>query len=254
MQPFSRRGFLRSFALGGLTLPAWFPRVAFSEAPSNQRDVLVCLFLRGGADALNVVVPFGDDDYYRSRPKLAFRPPGSSADAALDLDGFFGFHPLLAPLKELYDDGVLAVVHAIGSPDRTHSHFDAMDFMERGTPGSKSIPTGWIGRHLASLDTGNGSPFRAVGMGSILQFSLRGPVQATALRSIADSISRACRDRTPASRASRPPSPPSTPAMHGSTSRRSRPWRRSPLWLRPTPAPMRRATAPAIRKASSAWP
>jgi uncharacterized protein (DUF1501 family) len=186
MQPFTRRGFLRSLGLGGLTLPAWFPRVAFSAAPSPERDVLVCVFLRGGADALNVVVPYGEDEYFTGRPRLAFRPPGSGPYAVLDLDGFFGFHPFLAPLKELYDDGVLAVVHAAGSPDRTHSHFDAQDFMERGTPGSKSVPTGWLGRHLASLDTGNDSPFRAVGLGSILQFSLRGPVRATALRSIAD--------------------------------------------------------------------
>ncbi|HEX7183700.1 MAG TPA: DUF1501 domain-containing protein [Thermoanaerobaculia bacterium] len=184
MNTFSRRGFLRSVGLGGLTLPAWFPRVAFSAAPSSERDVLVCLFLRGGADALNVVVPFGEDEYFARRPRLAMREPGNGAYAVLDIDGFFGFHPFLAPLKELYDDGVLAVVHAAGSPDRTHSHFDAMDFMERGTPGSKSIPTGWIGRHLATLDTGNDSPFRAVGMGTILQASLRGPVPVTALRSI----------------------------------------------------------------------
>lgn len=185
MNRFSRRGFLHAFGLGGLTLPAWFPRVAFSAAPSTQRDVLVCIFLRGGADGLNVVVPFGDDDYHRSRPSLAIPQPGSGKSAALDLDGFFGFHPSLAPLKELYDDGVLAAVHATGSPDKTHSHFDAMDFMERGTPGSKAIPTGWLGRHLATLDTGNRSPFRAVGVGSLLPASLRGPVPATALRSIA---------------------------------------------------------------------
>lgn len=184
MSTFSRRGFLRSVGLGGLALPAWFPRVAFSAAPASERDVLVCLFLRGGADALNVVVPFGEDEYFARRPRLALREPGPGAYSVVDLDGFFGFHPFLAPLKELYDDGALAVVHAVGSPDQTHSHFDAMDFMERGTPGSKSIPTGWIGRHLETLDTGNGSPFRAVGMGPILQASLRGPVPATALRSI----------------------------------------------------------------------
>jgi uncharacterized protein (DUF1501 family) len=185
MKPFSRRVFLRSAGLGGLILPAWFPRVAFSAAPSTQRDVLVCIFLRGGADGLNVVVPVGDDDYYRSRPALAILPPGSAGRAAIDLDGFFAFHPSLAPLKELYDDGVLAAVQATGSPDKTHSHFDAMDFMERGTPGSKAIPTGWLGRHLVTLDTGNRSPFRAVGVGSLLPASLRGPVPATALRSIA---------------------------------------------------------------------
>lgn len=187
-KPFTRRGLLRSAVLGGvgglggLTLPHWFPRTAFAATPSAQRDVLVCVFLRGGADGLSIVVPVGDDDYYESRPVLALHQ-------TIDLDGFFGFHPALAPLKELYDDRVLAAVHATGSPDKTHSHFDAMDFMERGTPGSKLVPTGWLGRHLATLpasDTGNGSPFRAVGIGSLLPASLRGPVVATALRSIAD--------------------------------------------------------------------
>ncbi len=184
MQPLTRRGFLRSLGLGGLVLPSWFPRLAFAATPASRRDILVCIFLRGGADGLNVVVPFGDDDYYASRRFLAIRQPGRGGREAIDLDGFFGFHPSLAPLKELYDDGVLAAVHATGSPDPTHSHFDAMDFMERGTPGAKSVPTGWIGRHLATLDTGNDSPFRAVGVGSLLPAALRGPVPATALRSI----------------------------------------------------------------------
>ncbi len=187
MTPFTRRNFLRSAGLGSLTLPAWFPRVAFAASPSPQRDVLICIFQRGAADGLNMVVPVGDDDYYKNRPTIKIAQPSGAAGAAIDLDGFFALHPSLAPFKELWDDGVLAAVHATGSPDGTHSHFDAMDFMERGTPGSKSIPTGWIGRHLGSVDTsGNTSPFRAVGMGTLVQASLRGPVSATALQSIAD--------------------------------------------------------------------
>jgi len=186
MTPFTRRNFLRSAGLGSLTLPAWFPRVAFAATPSTQRDVLVCIFQRGAADGLNMVVPVGDDDYYKNRPTIRIPQPSGAAGAAIDLDGFFALHPSLAPFKELWDDGVLAAVHATGSPDPSHSHFDAMDFMERGTPGSKSIPTGWIGRHLGSLSTGNTSPFRAVGMGTLVQASLRGPVAATALQSIAD--------------------------------------------------------------------
>ncbi len=189
MKPISRRSFLRNVGLGtvgGLTLPAWFPRLAFAATPSAQRDVLVCVFQRGGADGLNAVVPFGDTAYYTARPTLGIKEPSATAGSALDLDGYFGLHPALAPLKELWDDGVLASVHAAGSPDDTHSHFDAMDFMERGTPGSKAVTTGWIGRHLQTLDTGNDSPFRAVGVGRLVQASLRGPVPATALQSIAD--------------------------------------------------------------------
>jgi len=193
MRPFDRRSFLK--ALGGLSLPAWFPRLAFSTAPDRQaaaaqRDVLVCVFQRGAADGLNSIVPVGDSAYYGNRPTIAIpEPSAGGANAAIDLDGFFALHPALAPLKPLYDDKLLAAVHAAGSPDPTHSHFQAMDYMERGTPGSQALSTGWINRHLqaaAAAGDSNGSPFRAVGFGTLLQASLRGPVPATALQSIAD--------------------------------------------------------------------
>lgn len=183
----TRRNVLR--LLGGtLTLPYWFPRLAFAAPPDllpAGRDILVCVFQRGGADGLNLVVPFGDPDYGRARGSLAIDEPGGEG-TAIDLDGFFGLHPALAPLHPLWQDGVLAAVHAVGSPNATKSHFDAMDYMERGTPGDKSVTTGWIGRHLSTIGTENTSPFRGVGIGQILQTSLRGPVPATALQSIAD--------------------------------------------------------------------
>lgn len=187
MSPFNRRSFLQ--ALAGLTLPAWFPRLTFA-APAEARaaqggDVLVCIFQRGAADGLNMLVPFGDDLYYQNRPTIAIPQPAAGL-SAIDLDGFFGLHPALAPLKELWDDGLLAPVTATGSHDDTHSHFDAMEFMESGAPGNKSVRTGWIGRHLESLDTGNESPFRAISVGGMAPASLRGPVPATALQSIAE--------------------------------------------------------------------
>ncbi len=171
-----------------MTLPYGMPRVALApQGAATQGDVLVCVFMRGAADGLNLVVPFGDKDYYSARPTLAIAEPKTGkANAAIDLNGFFGLHPDFAPFKEIYDAGALAIVHAVGSPDPTHSHFDAMDFMERGTPGDKAIPTGWIGRHLQVMASNNQSPFRAIGMGTLLQQSLRGPVPATALQSIAD--------------------------------------------------------------------
>src|SRR5262249_26533355 len=182
---FSRRSFLTS--LGALSLPAWFPRLAFAakpEARSAARDVLVCVFQRGGADGLNVVVPHAESAYHDARPSLKIPDPGAT-NGAIDLDGFFGLHPSLAPFKELWDEGTLAVVHAVGSPDANHSHFASMDVIERGTP-SNQVTSGWIGRHLSSLANGNSSPFRAVGFGALLQASLRGPVSATALQSIVD--------------------------------------------------------------------
>src|SRR3954447_1412605 len=146
------------------------------------RDVLICIFQRGGADGLNMVVPHGDKDYYAQRASLAIPQPGGGG-AAIDLDGFFGLHPALGALKEIWDAKQLAIVHACGSPDPTHSHFDAMDYMERGTPGQKSIATGWLGRHMAATEATDDSPFRAVGFGALLQASLRGGA-ATALTSL----------------------------------------------------------------------
>lgn len=207
--PFNRRRFLQGLAptLGVLSLATGFPRLVFAaeeDGPAEDRDILVCLFLRGGADGLSLIVPHGDQAYYDARPGLAIGEPvgGGTSDRAIDLDGFFGLHPALAPLGELYDDGLLAAVHAVGAPDGSHSHFDAMDTIERGVgvEVGGTVRDGWIGRHLASLDPtlgGSGglgglggsdadSPFRAVGFGTNLQTSLRGPVPATALQSIAE--------------------------------------------------------------------
>ena len=165
----------------------WLPRMAVFS-PKNQEprgDVLVVIFQRGGMDALNAVIPHAETEYYDQRPTLAIAAPKpSDDDSAIDLDGYFGLHPSLRPLKDIWDDHALAIVHACGSPDPTHSHFDAMDFMERGTPGEKQLTSGWLARHLETAAWENQSPFRAVGIGSILQSSLRGPVPAAALQSI----------------------------------------------------------------------
>lgn len=186
----TRRDFVKSLALTALpvAVPAWMPRLAFAPAGLTPRgDVLVCLFQRGALDGLNAVVPFADSAYYAARPQLAIQAPSAGNDAsAVDLDGFFGLHPALRPLKDVWDARQLAIVHAAGSPDPSHSHFDAMDYLERGTPGEKQIPTGWLGRHLQITAGQNNSPFRAVGFGTVLQTSLRGPVTAASLRSIAD--------------------------------------------------------------------
>lgn len=186
----SRRDFLKlagGFAVAP-ALPAWMPRMAFApQGVEPPGDILVAVFQRGGMDGLNAVIPHGDADYYRNRSALAIPEPEDGSDqTGIDLDGFFGLHPSLRPLKDLWDEKTLAVVHAVGSPDPTHSHFDAMDYMERGTPGEKSIPTGWIGRHLQTAPWQNESPFRAIGMGGVMQAALRGPIPVTTLKSISD--------------------------------------------------------------------
>lgn len=195
MTTLTRRDMIRSgakiasVAAAQAALPAWMPRLAFSPQTTTPRgDVLVSVFLRGGADALNMVVPYAEDAYYDARPRLAIpRPDATGSDPkTIDLDGFFGIHPALAPLLPIFQQGDLSVVHATGSPHETRSHFEAMDFMERGTPGGYDLGTGWIGRHLATLDTGNNSPVRAVGWGTAVQAALRGVISPVAIQSIVD--------------------------------------------------------------------
>jgi uncharacterized protein (DUF1501 family) len=90
--------------------------------------------MRGAVDGLNLVVLYGEPNYYDARPTLAI-PRAGGDGAVADLDGFFGLHPALAALEPQWRDGSLAFVHACGSPDPTRSHFDAQDYMESGTPG-----------------------------------------------------------------------------------------------------------------------
>jgi len=150
---FSRRLFIRT---GGLAMVSWglaprfVGRALGATAPASGDDrVLVCVFQRGAVDGLSMIVPHGDRAYYRARPNIAIPAPGRGDGRALDLDGFFGLHPAMAPLAPWYRDGHLAVVHAVGSPDATRSHFDAQDYMESGTPGVKSTASGWLNRLLA---------------------------------------------------------------------------------------------------------
>jgi len=193
----SRRSLLKSF--GGLGVvgvssglfPLWMPKLVFSprfqnDAPENH-DVLVAIFQRGGMDGLNAVIPFGEGAlYYDRRPNIAIPEPNGSDSSALNLNDHFGLHPALRPLKEVYDAGGLTVIHGAGSPDPTRSHFDAMEYMERGTPGDRSTSAGWINRHLMSAAWQNDSPFRAVGIGAMVQGSLRGQIPALALQSISN--------------------------------------------------------------------
>jgi len=140
----SRRIFVRSGGLALVSLgldPLFLERAAYAlrrPFAAPRRPVLVCLFQRGAVDGLNMIVPHGEPAYYQERPRIAV----PAADV-VDLDGHFGLHPSLAPLKELWDNKSLAAIHAIGSPDATRSHFDAQDYMETGTPGVKSTADGW---------------------------------------------------------------------------------------------------------------
>ncbi|MBI3405510.1 MAG: DUF1501 domain-containing protein [Acidobacteria bacterium] len=180
----TRRIFLKQGGvamIGMSALPQFLQRAVAATAMPNKK-ILVVLFQRGAADGLNTVVPFGESNYYRLRPSIAIpQPKGGSKDAALDLDGFFGLHPNLEPLVDLFKKEQLAIVHAAGSPDTTRSHFDAQDYMEAGTPGIKSTPDGWLNRCVQSHEAEESSPFRAIAMGQNLPRILQGTAPAIAM-------------------------------------------------------------------------
>jgi uncharacterized protein (DUF1501 family) len=186
----SRRVFLKNGAFALVSLgfaPSFVARTAYAQGRTTRAKQLITIFQRGAVDGLSVVVPFGDGDYYQSRPSIAIARPGAGADvatAALDLDGFFGFNPRLRPLKPFWDQRALAVVHACGSPDSTRSHFDAQDYMETATPGLKSTPDGWLNRYLRAREVQELSPFRAVSLTPQLPRTLQGSAPALAMNQI----------------------------------------------------------------------
>jgi uncharacterized protein (DUF1501 family) len=177
----NRRVFLKNAAIamaGVGAAPAWLARAAAVEG--GRRKILVVLFQRGAADGLNIVVPHGDKRYYELRPTIAI-----PHEDVLDLNGAFGLHPALAPLKPIYDAKQLAIIEAVGSPDPTRSHFDAQDYMESGTPGVKSTRDGWLNRALPAA-AAKASPVRAVALGPSLPRALRGRNSAVAMGSVRD--------------------------------------------------------------------
>lgn len=152
----TRRLFVKSGALALLALgapPGFVTRSLFAGARRRLgKKTLICVFQRGAVDGLNTVVPFGDAGYARGRRSIAVPAPTRAAGpgGAIDLDGFFGLHPALEPLADLYRRGDLAALHAVGSPHPTRSHFDAQEYMETAVPGDKSVADGWLNRALAA--------------------------------------------------------------------------------------------------------
>jgi uncharacterized protein (DUF1501 family) len=185
----SRRFFLHKGALavaGTAAIPGFLVRSVLAETVGAPGQRLVVIFQRGAADGLNAVVPYREKNYYSMRPTIAI-----PQNQVVDLDGFFGLHPSLAPFKPLYDQGHLAVIHACGSPDMSRSHFDAQDYMESGTPGVKNTSDGWLNRALQAEDlrhrcegTCERSAFRALALGSELPLTLAGRVPSIALNNV----------------------------------------------------------------------
>lgn len=181
-----RRAMLRTAgrlcALGAMSAPAWLPKLSFAQEDDPGRDLVIQVFLRGGADGLTMCVPHGDAEYYSARSTLAIADPTSvSADKAIDLDGFFGLPPALAALKPIYDAGELAIVHATGFPFVDRSHFDAMTRIELGTGNLASVTTGWLARHLLARQLPDAARVLAMSPMTNIPLSLQGAAQTVAL-------------------------------------------------------------------------
>ncbi len=143
----------------------------------DQTEALVVIFLRGAADGLTLAPPVEDDNYYRSRPRISV-----DRKDTVPLNGFFGLNALLQPLKRVYDDGQLAIVHAAGSEDDSRSHFDAQDLMEHGGVAAG----GWLGRFLRFRDRPSEGPLSAVAIGKTFPECMRGAPAVTVMQTMDD--------------------------------------------------------------------
>ncbi len=190
----NRRYFLKTSGIGLASFgfmaaaPNFLHQFAAAQTAAKgfgKKKVLVTVFQRGAVDGLNMVVPFGESEYYNLRRNIAIPKPGAS-NGAIDLDGFFGLHPSMKPFESLWKEKRVAIIHSSGSPDNTRSHFDAQDYMESGTPGNKSTRDGWLNRVLQSTTKKDDSPFRAVSMTQSLPRSLYGRAESVAMTNLND--------------------------------------------------------------------
>lgn len=190
----SRRAFIKSsglalFGIGLGGIPSFITEaLAHTQAPGlfKKRKVLVCIFQRGAMDGLMAVSPFTDPYLQALRPNLWMSAVAGKGKPLIDLDGRFGLHPAMGAFERLYRNKQLAIVHGIGSPNETRSHFDAQDYMESGTPFSKNTSSGWLNRAVGLLGHEAASPFQGVSLTSALPRSFYGNNPAIAIRNLAD--------------------------------------------------------------------
>ena len=180
-----KSGAMALFAAGFGGVPTFIARAADSRkilAPYKKNKVLVCIFQRGAMDGLMAVSPYTDPNLKTLRPTL-YMSPAASEGKLVDLDGKFGLHPALQAFAPYFIEGRMAIVHGVGSPNNTRSHFDAQDYMESGTPFSKSTGSGWLNRAVGLLGH-DATPFRAVSLTSSLPRSFYGDNEALAINNL----------------------------------------------------------------------
>jgi uncharacterized protein (DUF1501 family) len=162
-----------------------FANAATLTNQSGKKKTLITIFQRGAVDGLNMVVPYGDSEYYNIRRNIAIPKPNET-EGAINLDGFYGLHPTMKSFEPLWKNKQMAIIHCAGSPDNTRSHFDAQDYMEAGTPGVKGTKDGWLNRVMQGMNAKDVSPFRSVAMTNQLPRSLYGKAPSIAMTNLAD--------------------------------------------------------------------
>jgi uncharacterized protein (DUF1501 family) len=181
------------------TRRAFLSQLAFAAVPiqpNAQSHTLICIFLRGGADTMNLVVPYADDGYYKARPTLAIRRPGSGTDASLRLDEHYALHPALSPLEAAFKEGRLGMVNAVAVDNTSGSHFECQDQMEHGRAmNGVHAGGGWLGRFLRTRSSHAGGPLSAVAIGTKLPESLRGAPAVSVLEKVQDIAIRSSGDK-----------------------------------------------------------
>lgn len=192
----SRRGFLKAggLALFGISLmggiPSFIAEAAASDkivSPYKKKKTMVCIFQRGAMDGLMAVTPFTDQYLQNARPTLFLSAAkGGNKAPLIDLDGKWGLHPSMSAFEPLFRDKRLAIVHGIGSPNNTRSHFDAQDYMESGTPFNKGTASGWLNRAVGLLGHDAATPFQAVSLTSALPRSFYGDNPSVAISNLQD--------------------------------------------------------------------
>jgi uncharacterized protein (DUF1501 family) len=189
-----RRDFLKTSAVASAAFSSNLVGYHTSTAQArtmapDKNPVLVVIYLRGGQDQLNTIIPYNDSRYYEIRPTV-----GIPQERVIPLDDQWAFHPAMAPLKPFYDDGSFAAVINSGSPHPTRSHFDAQDFMEYAAPGDRTIRDGWLNRYLTATAPDERMmdymqpELRACAMQELLPRSMRGSYPIVAVPNNLDQL------------------------------------------------------------------
>jgi uncharacterized protein (DUF1501 family) len=186
---FLKNGGLALFAVGIGGVPTFISRAAESHKLRSlykKNKILICIFQRGAMDGLMAVTPFEDTYLQKARPSLFMSAAKTANKPLIDLDGRFGLHPSMSSFESLFKEKRLAIVHGVGSPNTTRSHFDAQDYMESGTPFNKGTSSGWLNRAVGLLGHETPTPFQAVSLTTSLPRSFYGDNAVVAISNLDD--------------------------------------------------------------------